>query len=109
MDAVRPQAAPLSTFLVERYWPGVTVELFDDAARRVQQAIEALRAEGSAIRTVASTLVPGDEAAYWVVEATSAELVAQAWQAAGVPIERIVSALEGRGTPGPPHDGLPQG
>ena len=86
----------MATFLVERYWPGVTVELFIDAVRRVDEAVARLRRDGTPIRTVASTLVPDDEAAYWIVDAASAEQVELAYRQAGIPVERIVAALEVR-------------
>jgi hypothetical protein len=94
---MRPPEVPpiaVATFLVERYWPGVTVEAFEDAQRRLGVSVEALRREGIDIRTVTATLVPGDEAAYWVVDAPSAEVIALACQRAGMTVERIVGALE---------------
>lgn len=79
---------------MERYWPGVTVDAFAEAVRRVRESIDALRGEGQAIQTVSSTLVPTDEAAYWVVAASSVEVVELAYARAGVPVERIVGALD---------------
>lgn len=84
----------METFLVERYWPGVTFEAFSDAARRVLEAVEELRGEGAPVRAASTTLVPGDEAVYWIVDAPSADLVEVAYQRAGVPVERIVAALD---------------
>ena len=96
MNADRGSAgALLRTFLVERYWPGVTVDAFTDAVERVRKSTERMRGEGAAIRTISSTLVPSDEAAYWVVEAPSIDLVELAYARAGVPVERIVGAFEG--------------
>ena len=99
MNAAHRPPGPVATFLVERYWPGVTVELFTDAAWRVDESVARLRRGGAAIRTVASTLVPIDEAAYWVVDAASIELVERAYRQAGVPVERIVEALDVRSAP----------
>lgn len=86
----------VATFLVERYWPGVTVTAFTTVTGIVDENVERLRAEGASIRTIASTLVPADEAAYWVVEAASADLVRLAFGRAGVPVERIVEAVDVR-------------
>lgn len=86
----------VATFLVERYWPGVTVEAFTDAARRIDEEVERLHREGAAIRTAASTLVLADEAAYWVIDAASRDMVELAFAHAGVPVERIVEAVEVR-------------
>ena len=91
-------AAPLTrtvaTFLVERYWPGVTVATFTEATRRLDESVDRLRADGAAIRTVASTLVLADEAAYWVVDAISLDLVTLAFSQAGIPVERVVEAVD---------------
>ena len=88
------QDAGTRTFLVERYWPGVSEVAFADAARRVCESVDALRGEGTAIRTLSSTLVPADEAAYWVFEAPSRTVVELVYARAGVPFERIVVAVE---------------
>jgi hypothetical protein len=53
-----------------------------------------MQAEGERIIEVSSTLVPEDEAAYWVLEAPSASLVELAFSRAEVPIERILVAVE---------------
>lgn len=86
----------VATFLVERYWPGVTVDTFTEATRRVDESVERLRADGAAIRTIASTLVLADEAAYWVVDATSLDLVILAFTSVGIPVERVVEAVDVR-------------
>jgi len=88
-----------STFLVECYWPGVTVEVFTEAAQRVRASVEDLRAQGEPIAEGVSTLVPEDEAAYWMLEAPSAGLVELAFTRAGVPFERILAAIEVEGAP----------
>jgi methylaspartate ammonia-lyase len=94
MRPTRPRVRPVDTFLVERYWPGVTLEAFTSAAERLGDSVDQLRREGTAIRAVASTLVPSDEAAYWIVDATSIDLVQIACQRAGMRVERIVPAIE---------------
>ena len=88
---------PIGTFLVERYWPGVSRAAFTEAAGRIGACVDALRQEGVAIRTRSSTLVPEDEAAYWVFEAPSKEVVQAVSACAGVPFERIVVAVEAAG------------
>lgn len=103
--ARRPSVPTTSTWLVERYWPGVTVEAFEDAAQRVREAMDGLRGEGEPIEAVSSTLVPSDEAAYWVVAARSMEVVELAYARAGVPFERIVGAVELDPDPAPAGEG----
>ena len=101
MNAVRQRATTVATFVVERYWPGVTTESFTEADRRVHDATRAPRDDEAAIRIVASTLVPEDEAVYWVVDAPSADIVRAAWARAEVPVERIVQALDVRASRDP--------
>jgi hypothetical protein len=94
MSTARQMGRPVATFLVERYWPGVTVESFANAVVRLEGSIASLRREGVAIRTVTATLVPTDEAAYWVVDGPSAETVEMAFTRSGLQVERIVPAVE---------------
>lgn len=95
MDGTRRREVPgVSTFLVERYWPGVTEAAFADAARRVGEGVDAMRHDGVAIRIRSTTLVPGDEAGYWVIEAASKDAVEAVFARAGLPVERIVVAVE---------------
>jgi hypothetical protein len=84
----------VETFLVEHFWPGVTAEAFRLAAERVRSSADAMAVEGTDIRFLHSTLVPGDEAAFCVLEASSSTLVAEAYARAGVEYERILEALE---------------
>lgn len=91
----------VSTLLVEHYWPGVTAQVFGDAAERVRTSAEQLAEQGERIRYLHSTLVPGDEAAYCVFEAASPALVEEAYRRAGVRFERMVAAVETvAGSPG---------
>jgi len=80
----------VNTFLVEQFWPGITEESFRLAAERVRAQADGM----TGIRCLHSTLVPDDEAAFWVFSAASQELVAEAYRRADVPYERILAALE---------------
>jgi hypothetical protein len=82
------------TFLVEHYWPGVTVEEFRTAANRVRASADEMAGADARIRFLHSTLVPEDEAAFCVFAAASSGLVEDAYRRAGIPFERIVNALE---------------
>ena len=55
---------------------------------------EAMARGGTPIRYLHSTMVPADEAAFCVFDATSTELIEQLYARAGVRFERIVAALE---------------
>jgi hypothetical protein len=87
-------ATGASSYLVEHYWPGVTVEAFRGATERVRAAAAAMAREGAYIRFLHSTMVPADEAAFCAFDATSAELVEQAYARAGVRFERLVETVE---------------
>lgn len=82
------------TYLVEHYWPDVTEAEFRDSARRVADSADRMAHAGLPIRFLHSTLVPEDEAAFCVLTAAAADVVVQAYAAAGVGYERLVEAIE---------------
>jgi hypothetical protein len=82
-----------ATFLVERYWPGITAETLAAAISRGQRAADELTREGRTVRYVLCTFVPGDEAVLCLWEAASAEEVAEANERAEFPFDRIVEAV----------------
>lgn len=86
-------------FLVEHYWPGVTQASFAEATSRVAGAVRQMAESGAEIQFLHSTLVPEDEAAYCVLSADSERDVTAAYEAAAVPFERILAAVESA-TPG---------
>jgi hypothetical protein len=96
MQAQRRTDGAMATYLVEGYWPDPGTETFSAAAARLDDRFAQLRGEGVAIRAVAATLVPGDQAAYWLVAAPSPEAVALACAQAGLRVDRIVGAVEVR-------------
>jgi hypothetical protein len=84
----------VTTFLVEGYTPDVSVESFAEAFKRLDASLHVMRGEGFVIEAVAATLVPSDEAAYWIVDASTADVVELACARAGMRVERITHALE---------------
>ena len=50
--------------------------------------------DGTAVRYVRSILIPGDETCLHLVEADSAEDVAEAFEQAGLAADRIVEAVD---------------
>jgi hypothetical protein len=81
------------TYLVERYWPGVTRELLLEALDRVQRVMDETSAEGMRIREVSCTLIPSEEVVFSLYEGPSAEAVLQLNQRAGITVSRIVEAV----------------
>jgi hypothetical protein len=53
--------------------------------------------DGTAVRYLRSILIPGDETCLHLVEADSAEDVAQAFEQAGLAADRIVEAVDLQG------------
>ena len=73
----------MATFLVERYWPGVTAV----AAEAVTASLA-----GRGIRVLETIVTGSDEVCFWYVEAGSAAEVAGSFRSATIPIDRISPA-----------------
>jgi Protein of unknown function (DUF4242) len=72
--------------------PEYLVELYTVADP--DSALLAHLGDGTAVRYVRSILIPGDETALHLVEADSAEHVAEAFEQAGLAADRIVEAVD---------------
>jgi hypothetical protein len=73
----------MASFLVERFWPGMT-------RHAAKVATEALLASGLAV--LETIVASPDEVCLWYVEAVNAETVATAFAAAAVPVDRLTVA-----------------
>lgn len=83
----------MPTYLVERYWPGVTVERLREALQRARSVMDEMNGEGARVRDISCTLVPGEEVVFSVYEGPSAAAVRQLNDRAGIPLSRIVEAI----------------
>ena len=83
----------MPTYLVERYWPGVTSELLLEALNRGRRVMEEMSVEGTRVRDISCTLIPGEEVVFSVYEGPSAHAVSQLNERAGIPVSRIVEAI----------------
>ena len=83
----------MPTFLVERYWPGVTSELLVQALRRGRRVIAEMSAEGTPVRDMGCTLIPAEEVVFSVYEGPSEPAVRELNERAGIPFSRIVEAI----------------
>ena len=83
----------MPTYLVERYWPGVTSELLLEALKRGRQVIEQMSEGGTSVRDIGCILIPGEEVVFSVYEAPSATAVRALNERAGIPVSRIVDAI----------------
>lgn len=83
----------MPTYLVERYWPGVTIERLLEALERGRRVMEEMSGQGTHIREVGCTLIPSEEVVFSVYEGPSAVAVRQLNERAGIPLSRIVEAI----------------
>jgi hypothetical protein len=75
-------------YVVERYLPGVSRNALERELARLEQVTR-----GTPVRYLGSTIVPDDEACFCQFEGPSEEAVADANRRAGLPFDRIVTAV----------------
>lgn len=95
----------ISTFLVERYWPGVTRPALNAAVERVRRVLPDPPEGGEPVTHVATLLIDADEVVFCLFEATSREAVEAINERADFPFDRIVEGtwLAWAGTEGRPR------
>jgi hypothetical protein len=80
----------MNAFMAECFWPGVTEKHVLDAGARARRAARSASANGDVARYLGSILVPIDEIALCLFEATSREAAAGINRQAAIPFERII-------------------
>ena len=80
-------------YMVERHLPGITSDQLSAAAARAKATTAQMSDEGTPIRYLRSTFVPGEEKCYCLFDGPSADAVEQANKRADIPYERIVEAM----------------
>jgi Nickel responsive protein SCO4226-like len=83
----------LPIYLVERYWPGVTNRQLVEAFHRTREVIKQFKGEGTPVRDIGSTFIPGEEVVFSLYEGPSATVIQQFNERAGIPFSRIVEAI----------------
>ncbi len=83
----------MPTYLVERYWPGVTSELLLEALTRGRRVIEEMSIEGTRVSDISCIYIPGEEVIFSVYEGPSAAAIRQLNERSGIPVSRIVEAI----------------
>ena len=86
-------APELTTFLVERYWPGISQAELAAAVGRAKRSAASMRRQGKQIHYLQATLVPEQETVLCLMEAESSALVAELNQRARIPYDRIAEAV----------------
>lgn len=83
----------MALYLAERYLPGISPEQLMAAATSAKNTTAGMTQEGTPVRYLRSTFIPGEEKCYCLFEGPSADTVKSANDRAGLPYERIVEAL----------------
>jgi hypothetical protein len=91
--AVDADTDTIATFLVERYWPGIDLDTLRAALPRLEAAARAMTAEGTSVVHVASILMPVDEVVFSLIAAGDEQLVRELNARAGLPVDRIATAI----------------
>ena len=84
----------MTRFLVEVFAPRLAAVDLAAAEERARAAAERVSGKDVAVRYLRATYVPEDETCFYLFDAPSAQLVAQATADAGLGDGRIVEALE---------------
>jgi hypothetical protein len=105
--ANRSAPAALS-FMAECFWPGVTGQEVEQAGARSGRAAREASSAGDFTRYLGSILVPTDEIAFFLFEATSLEAASEVNRRAEIPFERILEVVR-RESPWPKTNLLPVG
>ena len=83
----------MALYLAERYLPGITPEQLTAAAGQAKRTTAQMRDEGTPVRYLRSTYLPGEEKCFCLFEGPSADAVRAANDRAQLPYERIVEAM----------------
>jgi hypothetical protein len=79
-------------FVVERYIPGLEREVLVRRLEVLERVTAELRAEGTFVRYLGSTIVVEDDACFCQFEADAEAAVREANRRAGLPCDRVVGA-----------------
>jgi len=77
----------------ERYLPGITPDQLTAAAGAAKSTTATMAKEGTSVRYLRSTFIPGEEKCFCLFVGPSAEVVGTANDRAELPYERIVEAM----------------
>jgi len=83
----------MPSYLIESYLPRSRSSEVHAVVDRLRRATESLTAEGTRVRHLRSTFVPGDELCLHLLEAESAATVGEASRRAAIEPARVIEAL----------------
>jgi hypothetical protein len=82
----------MSVFMADRDLPGISLEQLAAAQRAAIDTSRRFTAEGSPVRYIRTTWIPGDSRVMCLFEADHASLVEEVNRSAGIPFVRVVEA-----------------
>ncbi len=80
-------------YMVERYLPGITSDQLAAAAGRAKSTTAQMTEEGTPVRYLRSTFIPGEDKCFCLFDGPSADAVKEANERADIPFERVVEAM----------------
>ena len=83
----------MAQYMVERYLPGIQPDQLAAAANSAKSTTAEMTQEGTPVRYLRSTFIPGEEKCYCLFEGPSADAVKVANERAQIPFERITEAM----------------
>ncbi len=83
----------MAKYIVERYLPGIQPDQLTAAAGSAKSTTAQMTQEGTPVRYLRSTFIPGEEKCYCLFDGPSADVVKIANERAQIPFERIVEAM----------------
>ena len=83
----------MPSYLIEGYLPRSRATELTESVARLRAAAEALTAQGTLVRHVRSSFLPGEEQFLHVLEAESAQAAGHATERAGIAPERITEEV----------------
>lgn len=94
MDRPQTTSSEQSTFLVERYWPGIDELRLRAVLPNLERAARDMRAEGQSVEHVGSILMPADQVVFTLIAAPSELVVREVNERADLRIDRITVAIQ---------------
>ncbi len=82
----------MGKYLVERHLPGISPDQLAAAAASAKRTTAEMAREGTPVRYLRTTFLPGEERCYCLFDGPSADAVAAANDRSGLPYERVVEA-----------------
>ena len=84
----------MAVYMVERNLTGITMPQLAGAQKAAIETSERFSADGTPVRYIRSTFVPGEARCMCLFDAGSAEVVRQVNEEAKIPFTRIIEALD---------------